>query len=153
MLNFSDPEHVCNGNCLAATFTGFFEDRGDGTVRIFDADIVTNGRFAWTSQSEPDGCSSEFFIEGVMVHETGHSLGLDHSNVSGATMFPSVASCDNGPASIAQDDRDGLGALLGGDGGGGGPACDLGQKGDFCSTDSECCSGKCKGPNGRKACK
>lgn len=105
MLNFRDPERVCNGNCLAATFTGFFRARGDGTNEIFDADIVTNRRFSWTSAAEPDGCASEFFIEGVMVHEVGHLLGLGHTNVSGATMFPSVSSCNNTPASIEADDR------------------------------------------------
>lgn len=152
MLNFDDPEHACNGNCLAATFTGFFAERGDGTVRIFDADIITNDRFAWTSQSEPDGCSSEFFIEGVQVHETGHGLGLGHTDVSGATMFPSVSSCNNGPATIEQDDEDGLNALYK-SGGPGGPACGLGQKFDACTSDSECCSGKCKGPPGSQSCR
>ncbi|MEE8522886.1 MAG: matrixin family metalloprotease [Thermoanaerobaculia bacterium] len=154
MLNFDDPEHACNGNCLAATFTGFFEQRNDGSSRIFDADIVTNDRFAWTSESEPGGCSSEFFIEGVQVHETGHGLGLGHTDVSGATMFPSVSSCNNGPATIEQDDEDGINALYGGGGpGGGDPPCDLGQKGDSCSSDGECCSGKCRGPSGNQTCK
>jgi hypothetical protein len=35
----------------------------------------------------------------------GHGLGLAHTSVSGATMFPSVSFCNNGPASIAADDR------------------------------------------------
>ncbi len=33
------------------------------------------------------------------------------------------------------------------------PACELGQKGDPCTQDSDCCSNKCKGPSGRKTCK
>lgn len=33
------------------------------------------------------------------------------------------------------------------------PACELGQKGDPCSTDGECCSGQCTGPDGNKTCK
>lgn len=113
MLNFRDPERVCNGNCLAATFTGFFSARGDGTTRIDDADIVTNAskKLKWTSAAEPDGCASEFFIEGVMVHEVGHLLGLGHTNVAGATMFPSVSSCNNNPASTEADDEAGLNAL------------------------------------------
>lgn len=113
MLNFRDPEHACNGNCLAATFTGFFSARGDGTTRIDDADIVTNAskKLKWTSTAEPDGCASEFFIEGVMVHEVGHLLGLAHTDVAGATMFPSVAACNNGPASTEADDEAGLNAL------------------------------------------
>jgi Matrixin len=150
MLNFQDPEHACNGTCLAATFTGYYQQRNDGSYRIFDADIVTNDNYDWTSTSA-GGCSGEFYIEGVMVHETGHGLGLGHSNVSGSTMYPSVASCDNGPATTAQDDENGINALYGGGGPGGG--CTLGQKGDSCTSGSQCCSGKCSGKSGSKTCK
>ena len=156
MLNFDDPERVCNGSCLAATFTGFFTDRPDGSVRIFDADIVTNTRYSWTSEAEPDGCSSEFFIEGVQVHEAGHGLGLGHTDVAGATMFPSVSSCNNGPATIENDDAAGILELYTGGGPGeppGGPSCDLGQKFDSCDVDADCCSGKCKGKAGAMSCK
>lgn len=155
MLNFGDPVRACKGRCLAATFTGFYENRGDGTYRIVDADIVTNTRYAWTSEDEPGGCSSEFFIEGIQVHEAGHGLGLGHTNVPGATMYPSVSSCNNGPATIATDDIAGIDALYGAGGGGGngGPMCELGQKFDSCSADNECCSGKCSGRTGAKSCK
>ena len=111
MLNFTDPQRACKGSCLAATFTGYYNQRADGTYRIYDADIVTNTRYAWTSAGEADGCSSEFYIEGVMVHEVGHLLGLGHSNVSGSTMYPSVAACNNGPATIENDDRNAINAL------------------------------------------
>jgi hypothetical protein len=154
MLRFDDPLNVCTGSCLAATFTGYYNQRGDGTYRIFDADIVTNDGYSWTSLSEPDGCSSEFDIEGVQVHEAGHGLGLGHTNVGGATMYPSVSSCNNGPASIEADDAAGINALYsgaGGGGGGGGGSCSA--KGASCSSNGDCCSGKCKGPSGRMSCK
>lgn len=110
MLNFTDPVHACTGSCLAATFTGYYQSRGNGTYRITDADIVTNASgFAWASAGE--SCSNEIYVEGVMVHETGHLLGLAHSNVSGATMYPTVAYCDNGPASLATDDRNAINDL------------------------------------------
>lgn len=109
MLNFRDPQGACGGNCLAATFTGFYQSRGNGTFRITDADIVTNTAHSWASLGE--SCSGEFYIEGVMVHEVGHLLGLGHSSTSGATMFPSVSSCNNGPASIEADDRNGINDL------------------------------------------
>ena len=68
MLNFEDPQNACKGTCLAATFTGYYSQRNDGTYRIFDADIVTNTSYDWTSTSASNGCSGEFYIEGVMVH-------------------------------------------------------------------------------------
>lgn len=103
MLNFRDPTGACSGNCLAATFTGYYTRRSNGTYRIYDADIVTNTAHAWASLGE--SCSGEFYIEGVMVHEVGHLLGIGHTNVGGATMYPSVSACNNGPASTEADDE------------------------------------------------
>ena len=111
MLNFRDPLGACSGSCLAATFTGYYTRRSNGTYRIYDADMVTNTAFNYTSTGETDGCSSEIYVEGVMVHETGHLLGLAHSGVAGATMYPSVAYCNNGPASIETDDRNAINDL------------------------------------------
>lgn len=103
MLNSRDPQGVCTGSCLAATFTGYYTRRSNGTYRITDADIVTNTSYAWATLGE--SCSSEMYLEAVMVHEVGHLLGLGHSSVSGATMYPSVSYCNNGPASTAADDN------------------------------------------------
>lgn len=105
MLNFRNPYGTCSGNCLAATFTGYYTGGS-----IYDADIVTNSTgFAWASAGE--GCSNEIYVEGVMVHEVGHVLGLGHSTVAGATMYPSVSYCNNGPASIETDDKNALNDL------------------------------------------
>ena len=159
MLNFEDPTGQCTGSCLAATFTGFYERVGRGKnrkYRIYDADIVTNDAYNWTSESETDGCSGEFSIEGVQVHEVGHGLGLGHTSVSGATMYPSVPACNNGPATIESDDVAGLCGLYGcdgGDSGGGSSACTLGQAGDSCTENNQCCSGKCRGKSNNKSCR
>jgi Matrixin len=109
MLNFRDPVGACTGSCLAATFTGYYQSRGNGTYRITDADIVTNTAYAWASLGE--ACSSEMYVEGVMVHEVGHLLGLGHTSAAGATMYPSVSYCNNGPATIETDDRNGINDL------------------------------------------
>lgn len=127
MLNFRDPIGACSGSCLAATFTGYYS----GST-INDADIVTNyNGHNWTSQGEDpggSGCSGEIYVEGVQVHEIGHGLGLGHTNVTGATMYPSVSSCNNGPATTESDDEAGINALYGGGGGGGGGG------GSFCTS-------------------
>jgi hypothetical protein len=109
MLNFRDPIGACSGSCLAATFTGYYQSRGNGTYRITDADIVTNTAYAWASLGE--SCSSEMYTEAIHVHEVGHLLGLGHSSVAGATMYPSVSYCNNGPASLATDDINAINAL------------------------------------------
>lgn len=119
MLKLSDPLSACTLSCLAATFTGYYSERaaGSGSWKIDDADIVTNSTgYNWTSQGEDPGgagCSSEIYIEGVMVHEAGHGLGLGHTPVSGATMYASVSYCNNNPATTEADDASGLNFLYG----------------------------------------
>jgi matrixin len=119
MLNLTDPISACTGTCLAATFTGYYSERspGSGSYSIDDADIVTNSTgYNWTSQGEDPGgagCVSEIYIEGVMVHEVGHGLGLGHTPVSGATMYASVSYCNNNPATTEADDESGIVSLYG----------------------------------------
>ena len=120
MLNLTDPLSACTGSCLAATFTGYYSERTptpSGSWKITDADIVTNSTgYNWTSQGEDPGgagCSSEIYVEGVMVHEAGHGLGLAHTGVAGATMFASVSYCNNNPATTEADDASGLQSIYG----------------------------------------
>jgi predicted Zn-dependent protease len=108
MLNSNGA--VCTGSCLAATLTGYYHTEGSSTF-IDDADIYTNQSFNYTSSRETDGCSGEYDIDGIMTHEVGHVIGLGHSTVAGATMYPSVAACDFNPRSLATDDINGKNAL------------------------------------------
>lgn len=97
MLN--NNGRICNGSCLAATLTGYYS----GST-INDADVYTNTKYKFYSSGEADGCSGEFDIEGIMVHEVGHVIGIGHSNVSGATMYPTVSSCNTANRSLEADD-------------------------------------------------
>jgi len=108
MLNTNGK--ICTGSCLAATLTGYYHQEG-GAYYIDDADIYTNQRFNYTSSRETDGCSSEYDIDGIMVHEVGHVIGLGHSNVSGATMYPSVSSCNFNNRTLEADDIAGKNVL------------------------------------------
>ena len=113
---------TCSGSCLAATFIGYYHCNDplhpDAHCLIDDADVETRrnkvdpygGPYYSLYES---GCTSgkEWDIEGIMVHEVGHVLGIGHSSVSGATMYPSVSSCQPGPATLASDDMSALDAL------------------------------------------
>lgn len=67
----------------------------------------------WTWQDGPGTVSSGIDLQGVACHESGHAHGLDHSNVSGATMLPSISGTGQGQRSINNDDRAGLQAIYG----------------------------------------
>ncbi|MEA2490543.1 MAG: hypothetical protein QOH21_2335 [Acidobacteriota bacterium] len=98
-ITLNDNGHLCTGSCLAATLTGYYS----GST-ITDADIYTNTRYNYTSSKETDGCSGEYDIDGIMVHEVGHVIGIGHSNVAGATMYPSVSACNIGNRTLEADD-------------------------------------------------
>lgn len=93
---------LCTGGCLAATLTGYYVSQS-GDDRIYDADVYTNTAQPLYSSGEA-GCSGEYDVDGIMAHEVGHVIGIGHSNVSGATMYPSVSACNTGNRSLASDD-------------------------------------------------
>ncbi len=55
----------------------------------------------------------QFDIQGVLCHEFGHTLGLGHSTVNGATMAASVSSPATGSRSINSDDIAGIQSVYG----------------------------------------
>ena len=85
---------------VAITPITFFTDG-----RIIDADVVFNGNnFRFTTSGE----SARFDIQDVATHELGHLIGLDHSGVCGATMYPYVDPTVILHRSLAIDDQNGL---------------------------------------------
>lgn len=113
-ITFRDPLGYCTGSCLAVTLTSYY-NAGDGDYFISDADIFANQKrslnFETETERSPGSCTSGIYLEGVMVHEVGHALGLGHSTDPSATMYPSVSSCNSGHRVIAQDDVNGIRAL------------------------------------------
>ena len=93
---------LCTGTCLAATLTGYYVSQA-GDDRIYDADVYTNTSQPMTSSRE-EACSGEYDIDGIMVHEVGHVIGIGHSNVSGATMYPSIGQCSFIARTLSSDD-------------------------------------------------
>lgn len=76
--------------------------------RILDADILFNGRDYSFSTDRRVG---SFDIQDVATHEIGHLLGLDHSPVLSATMWPWVSQQQHQHRSLAADDHAGAAAL------------------------------------------
>ena len=96
--------NASNGSAIATTYT--YSSGG----RILDTDIVFWDA-AYQFFSGGTGCSGGFYVEDVATHEFGHALGLGHSTVSGATMYPSLGYCSTGARWLAEDDKQGVEAL------------------------------------------
>jgi matrixin len=95
---------AANGSAIATTYWW-----SSGT-RIIDADIVFwDGGFTFFAGTT--GCSGGFYIEDIAAHEFGHALGMGHSAVAGATMYPSVSSCNAGNRTLDPDDIAGVRSL------------------------------------------
>jgi len=67
----------------------------------------------WAWQDGPGAVFSGVDVQGVACHEYGHALGLGHTNVGGATMYPSISGAGTGARSIQADDIAGLQARYG----------------------------------------
>jgi len=98
--------NASNGSAIASTYSWY---SGSSLV---DADIVFwDGSFTFFAGAQP--CSGGHYIEDVATHELGHALGLLHSTVGDATMYPSVSQCSQELRSLAPDDIAGAQSLYG----------------------------------------
>ncbi len=92
---------VCSGDfskdatTLAVTITTIATATGENTHhggtstfagQIFDADILFNPATQWTTGGTPGASQQD--MQTVATHEIGHFLGLDHSGVVRAMMYP-----------------------------------------------------------------
>ncbi len=85
---------------LALTTVTFNTQTGE----ILDADVEINSFRIELTVDEP----VRFDLESIVTHEAGHFLGLSHSYVSGATMFPSYDAGDTGLRDLGADDVAGI---------------------------------------------
>jgi len=93
-------------------------DGSNGGVLAFTETPISDGwrilyYSGWTWADGPGTVSSNIDLQGVACHEIGHSLGLDHTGTSGATMFPSISGTGNPQRSIETDDINGIQAIYG----------------------------------------
>ena len=97
---FFRPE--TNASVMAETFVWW-----DGAGNLVDAD----GKFydaGFRFFATPTGCSGGDYVLDVATHEFGHVLGLRHSDVSVATMWPNLSVCGTTWRSLHADDIAGV---------------------------------------------
>jgi len=86
------------------------------TNQLIDADVVFYDS-SWKFFGGNSGCSNGFYIQEIATHELGHALGLDHSSVSTATMYPGSPYCNLSKESLDADDIAGIEKLYPSSGG------------------------------------
>ena len=67
----------------------------------------------WTLDDGPGNVTTGIDLQGIATHEIGHSLGLGHSNVGGATMQPAISGTGTSGRSLSADDIAGIQAIYG----------------------------------------
>ena len=73
---------------------------------LVDADIVFYENNGFVTHAEP--CSGAYYIENTVAHEFGHALGLYHSSIATATMFPTEGACETSKETLDPDDIAGI---------------------------------------------
>ena len=82
----------------------------DSDGLIFDADIEVNTTYWKFGDVDTDG-QSIIDLQNTLTHEIGHTFGLSHSAVDGATMSPSSSPGDTRLRTLDEDDLAAIAAI------------------------------------------
>jgi hypothetical protein len=97
----TDADAGGTADTIALTTVTYDVDKGD----IYDADIEVNtANFHFTTGDT----MVDVDLLGVLTHESGHFLGMAHTLVDGATMYPDYNNGDLGLRTLEADDMAGI---------------------------------------------
>jgi hypothetical protein len=87
-----------------------------GTKQILASDVLIDNKIHKWFTTKPASCSNMFDLLAVVVHERGHTVGLDHVDQTAhkvATMSPRTLACDTSERTLSAGDLAGLVARYG----------------------------------------
>lgn len=90
------------GNVVAVCYTWSKAN----IIKEFDI-VFNNKNWAWSTS----GQSGKMDVGAIATHEVGHALGLDHSNIQDAVMYPKVKQGDISNRTLHPDDSTGISRL------------------------------------------
>jgi len=93
------------GSALGLTLTTY----NVATGALVDADIILNPGVSFSTDLTTP--STRIDLQSVATHEIGHLLGLDHSAILSATMFPRIGEGMNAPRVLSTDDIAGVSSI------------------------------------------
>ncbi|EXG79954.1 matrixin family metalloprotease [Cryptosporangium arvum] len=100
------------GKWLGMTCTYFKTIKGKKTVTGTDTALNTQYKFFTATKN----CSNAYDLQSVVLHERGHSLGLNHvsqASHASAVMTPALSACSVGKRTLGLGDYKGLAAMYG----------------------------------------
>jgi hypothetical protein len=106
VVTFVDDSVPLGSDTIASTFS-FFTTDANGNLIIQEADIALNPAFDFSTSGDPD----KYDIQGILTHEIGHFLGLDHSAMLSSVMTPFGTTAQLDQRTLSYDDMAGV-ALL-----------------------------------------
>jgi hypothetical protein len=96
--------YVGGDDALGRTSVWFNANTGE----LWDADIEINGTAGTLGVDGTTGID----LQSLLTHEAGHVLGLDHSDVAGATMIAGYEATDTSLRTLESDDVEGICAVF-----------------------------------------